>query len=491
MKLVRSRGDLRMTSTTAIPAPAFSYTPSSRPFRMLGYLILTDALSLLLSVALSLICKLALRQTFGLEGYLQMWPFLFVFIVVYGAVGLYSGVALCTPEELRRVTVSSTLVFLFLAAGTVSMRGARSYFTWVLFLAIALSALMVPMLRAFTRRLFAHESWWGYPAVIFGAGKTGQMAVLAMLREPALGLKPVAVVDDDAAKHGRVHGVPVVGGMDLASRLNPSQPRGYAVVAMPGVPHERAIAMVERCGLNFSHILVIPDLVGLSSLWVSPKSVGGMLGLEVSRQVLDYKHHLPKRVMDLVFTFAGGCLLIPILAFIAIWIKLDSSGPMLYGQRRIGRGGKEFKAWKFRSMIRDADAVLDRHLASDPALREEWERDHKLKNDPRMTRAGRILRSHSLDELPQLWNVLMGEMSLVGPRPIVHAEIARYGSSYELYAKVKGGLTGLWQVSGRNDTSYAERVDFDTFYVRNWSVWLDLCILFRTIGTVLLRKGAY
>jgi lipopolysaccharide/colanic/teichoic acid biosynthesis glycosyltransferase len=130
-------------------------------------------------------------------------------------------------------------------------------------------------------------------------------------------------------------------------------------------------------------------------------------------------------------------------------------------------------------------------LENNPALREEWERSHKLRNDPRITRAGRFLRSTSLDELPQLWNVIKGEMSLVGPRPIVEAEIAKYGRKYSLYTKVKSGLTGMWQISGRSDTSYDERVKLDSFYVRNWSVWLDLYILFRTIEIVFLRKGAY
>jgi lipopolysaccharide/colanic/teichoic acid biosynthesis glycosyltransferase len=142
-------------------------------------------------------------------------------------------------------------------------------------------------------------------------------------------------------------------------------------------------------------------------------------------------------------------------------------------------------------MAQNADHVLRGCLMSNPELRQEWERTHKLRNDPRITTVGRFLRRTSLDELPQLWNVFKGEMSLVGPRPIVQDEVARYGANFDLYTKVRSGLTGLWQVSGRNDTSYEERVKLDTFYVRNWSVWLDLCILFRTIGTVLLRKGAY
>jgi lipopolysaccharide/colanic/teichoic acid biosynthesis glycosyltransferase len=142
-------------------------------------------------------------------------------------------------------------------------------------------------------------------------------------------------------------------------------------------------------------------------------------------------------------------------------------------------------------MVTNAEEALKKHLAENPELQKEWDRDHKLRNDPRVTRVGKFLRKTSLDELPQLWNVLKGEMSLVGPRPIVEAEVKKYGAGYDFYTKVPSGLTGLWQVSGRNDTTYQERIRLDCFYVGNWSVWLDLCILFRTVSAVLLRKGAY
>jgi len=192
-----------------------------------------------------------------------------------------------------------------------------------------------------------------------------------------------------------------------------------------------------------------------------------------------------------LLTLAGGIVALPLIVLIMAWIKLDSPGPIFYSQARIGRNGRRFRAWKFRSMVIDADKLLETYLAQHPELRKEWARDHKLKKDPRVTRAGRFLRRTSLDELPQLWNVLQGEMSLVGPRPITEKEVEKYGGAFEVYKKVNGGITGLWQVSGRNDVSYEERVYWDQFYVRNWSVWLDCCILFRTIAVVLLSKGAY
>jgi Undecaprenyl-phosphate galactose phosphotransferase WbaP len=198
-----------------------------------------------------------------------------------------------------------------------------------------------------------------------------------------------------------------------------------------------------------------------------------------------------KRSFDLSLGLAIAALCLPLIALIAICVRFTSPGPVFFSHQRIGRGGRAFRAWKFRTMIADADAALERMLAEDPALRAEWRQSHKLKRDPRVTRVGALLRQSSLDELPQLWNVLWGEMSLVGPRPIVEAEVPEYRHEYELYQRVRPGMTGMWQVSGRNDTSYAERVRLDAYYVRHWSVWLDLYILTATVRVVLLRSGAY
>jgi Undecaprenyl-phosphate galactose phosphotransferase WbaP len=195
--------------------------------------------------------------------------------------------------------------------------------------------------------------------------------------------------------------------------------------------------------------------------------------------------------MDLLVASAAGVLLLPAIAAIAILVRLTSPGPAFFGHRRIGRHGREFLAWKFRTMVPHADEVLRLRLRDDPALRSEWQERRKLRHDPRVTWLGTVLRRTSLDELPQLWNVIRGEMSLVGPRPIVAIEAAKYGPKYALYRKVRPGLTGLWQVSGRNNTTYAQRVQFDEHYIRNWSVWLDLYILGRTIKVVLTGEGAY
>jgi len=197
-----------------------------------------------------------------------------------------------------------------------------------------------------------------------------------------------------------------------------------------------------------------------------------------------------KNAMDRSAAAFALFILSPLFLILYLLIGRDG-GPVFYGQIRIGRDGKPFKCWKFRSMVIDADKKLRALLAADPAAKAEWEATFKLKNDPRITRTGQFLRKTSLDELPQLYNVLRGEMSLVGPRPIVRAERAFYGDKLAHYLALRPGITGLWQVSGRSDTSYEQRVALDCHYVENWSLLSDIVILFKTVNVLVLRKGAY
>jgi Undecaprenyl-phosphate galactose phosphotransferase WbaP len=196
-------------------------------------------------------------------------------------------------------------------------------------------------------------------------------------------------------------------------------------------------------------------------------------------------------LLDLSLSLLALSVLAPLLVAISVAVKLTSRGPVFYRQRRYGLKGRTFRALKFRTMVADADQLLAEYLTVHPEHLFEWQRDHKLKDDPRVTGVGKWLRRFSLDELPQFLNVIAGQMSLVGPRPIVHEEIPKYGRGYDLYTRVRPGITGLWQVSGRNNTTYQERVSFDEYYVHNWSVWLDAYILIRTVNVVVTADGAY
>ena len=214
-------------------------------------------------------------------------------------------------------------------------------------------------------------------------------------------------------------------------------------------------------------------------------------GVQAPAAKLVPAYRVTQRVFDLALTLPVLVVLFPLLALLALAVWINDGGPAFYGQMRIGRHGRTFQCWKFRSMVTDSDAVLSRLLSASAEARAEWARDHKLKSDPRITWVGRFLRSSSLDELPQLWNVLRGEMSVVGPRPIVVAEVGRYGARFHDYCTCRPGITGLWQVSGRNDVSYRRRVAIDSVYARRASLGLDIGILARTVPAVLLRRGSY
>ena len=198
-----------------------------------------------------------------------------------------------------------------------------------------------------------------------------------------------------------------------------------------------------------------------------------------------------KRTLDLGLVLLGLLLLWPLILGLVLLLKVMDPGPVLYGHRRVGFGGREFRCWKFRTMVVNGDEVLERHFRDNPADAAVWALKRKLVNDPRVTPLGAILRKLSLDELPQLLNVLSGEMSLVGPRPVVEAELSNYGVSGKYYLATRPGLTGLWQISGRSDTTYAERVRLDRFYVANWGLLRDLRIVVMTVPAILMSRGAH
>lgn len=211
----------------------------------------------------------------------------------------------------------------------------------------------------------------------------------------------------------------------------------------------------------------------------------------MEQQQLTHPRQRVKRFLDMLICLLAMPCILPLALILAFIIRLDSKGPAIYRQERIGKNGKPFLLYKFRTMTPNADELLKEYLEKDPALAAEWRATQKLKNDPRLTRAGVFLRKTSLDELPQVINILLGDMTLVGPRPIVANETGKYGRYFEEYCRVRPGLTGLWQTSGRNDTTYSQRVAYDHYYINHWSLKLDLWILAKTIPVALSGRGAY
>lgn len=475
-------------STQISTSPITFRQPSSSLTSAL--LLTSDICTTVLTMGLAIWLRYLWDRSLLWDLYIDLWPALLLFPLAYALAGLY-GVGVAPPEELRRLSYATSLVFVILGAATFMYKAGADYSRGAFVFAWGLALVLVPLGRALARELFARKPWWGAAVLVLGAGKTGEEVVRALQKQPGLGLRPIALLDDDPAKQGReIGGVPVPGGLERAREFALMGVR-HAIVAMPGVPRSRLLELLEIHGDTFPHLILIPDLFGFSSLWLTTRDLGGVLGLELRQRLLLSGPRWVKRVADIALLIIFALPVALLIAVIGVLIRLDSPGSVFYGQWRVGLSGNRFRAWKFRSMVQDADRLLAEYLQRHPELQEEWERDQKLKHDPRVTRLGRLLRKTSLDELPQLWNVLKGEMSLVGPRPILDEQIKRYGSHLSLYTKVRPGLTGLWQVSGRNDTTFAERAAMDVYYVRNWSPWLDLYILARTVWVVLFGKGAY
>ncbi len=265
-----------------------------------------------------------------------------------------------------------------------------------------------------------------------------------------------------------------------------------AILAISDLDRARIPALLEGPLAHYKKIILIPDLFEIPTLWVRSRDIAGVLGLEITSNLLDPLARCLKRTMDLVLVLLAAPLWIPLCLLIALAIRLEDGHAPLYFQQRLGKNGVSFNTMKFRTMVPDAERVLQEKLDRDPALRAEWETHFKLRKDPRITRVGALLRTTSLDELPQLINVLRGEMSLVGPRPLpAYHQQCLSRRTQRLRARLRPGLTGLWQISGRSDIGNEGFERWDAYYVRNWSIWLDLVILFRTTRAVFKRAGAY
>ena len=331
------------------------------------------------------------------------------------------------------------------------------------------------------------------PVLVMGAGKTAALVIDYMQRDAGLGYDFIGCLEDNKPEKSVLDKMPCLGRFDDAERIIQETGVQHVMVMAPGLKPDEIQNIVYRLQPLVKKVSFIPDMGSLPLATIDMKSLidGHIVAFSFKNNLAERYNRIIKRAFDIVSTSIGLLCISPIFIGIALWIYKDSPGPVIFKHRRVGRYGKEFNCYKFRSMCVDADVKLKELLASDPEAKAEWEKEFKLKNDPRITKSGAFLRKTSLDELPQLFNVLKGDMSLVGPRPIIQAEVPRYGKYIEDFYMVRPGITGMWQTSGRSDTTYEERVQMDTWYVRNWNVWFDIVLIWRTIAVVLTHKGAY
>ena len=412
--------------------------------------------------------------------------------------GLYPGLGLGSVVEFRQLA-RSLFAALLVYAGIGWFCFASMWFSFVLVagltFTIALPATM--SIRFFARSIVQRCSWWGAPVLIVADPTRGLELYQKMQREVEQGFRPVGLLldpnqywgVDPAVLQDKMPLYDIRNTAETALRLGVTW-----VIVSPCANRDVAPVLDHSLAAIPNKILLSSSQADLS-IWDQMFCVGASTGLRFGGAQPSTLQLMTKRAVDLVLTTLALIVGFPVLAMFCLLVRLSSRGSTFYFQRRIGYGGKEFKAWKFRSMQQDADKVLDEYLASNPAARKEWDETHKLANDPRVTKIGKFLRATSFDELPQLWNILLGEMSLVGPRPIVDSPtydasyVHQYPEEFEAYKTVRPGLTGLWQVKCRNSGVYELRIYWDMYYIRNWCIWLDLYLILRTIKTVAMREG--
>ena len=461
-------------------------------------LVASDFCALFAAFVLAYLGRLLTGGDLDVVNYIVLLPGYLLFVCLYAALGLYPGILMPPSYELKRLSIATSTGFLFLSflmfLGQQGVLYSRSIMltSWLLALG------MVPLFRFLTRRAFAGHSWWGYPVILFSLPEKGDPARREFLAHPEHGLyiSKSVFLDPEAYDKFFVSDsmLPLADTEQMEAGLRELQknyPGSIAFLIGEDLSPAAQQELILRLGRHFKRVIVQLESSWTRQATLQVADVPGGLVLTMRQNLLDPNRMRMKRLLDITLCLLASVFLLLLIPLLALCIRLDSRGPVFFTQKRVGQNGRHIRVWKFRTMVANAEEVLSRVLEEDPALKAQWEADQKLENDPRLTRVGAFLRRTSLDELPQIFNVLKNEMSLVGPRPIVDSEIERYGEAYDLYTRVKPGITGLWQVSGSNDLEYAARIRLDQHYVYNWSVWLDIYILIRTIPAMLSGSGAY
>ncbi|MCQ2610464.1 MAG: undecaprenyl-phosphate galactose phosphotransferase WbaP [Treponema sp.] len=430
------------------------------------------------------------RSIIDFKSFVTYAVYLPAFVLVFFVAKLYPGLMIEPATEVRRYSISSAFCFAGIAMSIMVEHDGRIPIIVALLIAIPFSILIMPAFREFGKIVFKRFNWYGIGIVIYAKGKSHEKTIKVLHQHKEYGYHPLLVVNDSCS-YDEFEGVPIVKpSSELQAIIKKLKIKTAILVQdeLIGTLNDKDKLFVKT---NYRHTISIPKEQNFQAIGIEIVDFSGLLGMASTNRLKRRFNLFIKRCIDLLMIFVSAPVIIPVCLFIALCIKLSSKGPVFYGHERLGKNGKKFKAWKFRSMVIDADAKLKEILEKDPKLREEWKKTQKLENDPRITGIGKFLRKTSLDELPQLWNIFTGQMSFVGPRPIVDNEVKRYGDSFEYVFSVTPGLSGMWQISGRSTTDYNDRILLDTYYIQNWSIWLDIWIILKTVFVVLLGKGAY
>lgn len=421
-----------------------------------------------------------------------------IFMAIFLLLGLYPGIMISPEEEIKKYSMASLFSFsvIFLSI-SYSDLNEIPYIYYIIsytkemqilfafLIAFFFSVFLLPFFRDITKHLIKNTKWYGVPAVIYCTGDSGEPIIGKLLKYKNLGYKPCLILNSTCTEPTEYNGIPV---------FNPEDSEVIEYI------RKKNIKNAVLCGykgdvapiMNFyRYTITIAKQQGNFTSTQHIKDIDGIIGFSSTHNLTFKTNLFLKRLLDILVILLFSPILVPVFLVLIILTKITSRGPVFYGHKRVGRNGKEFKCWKFRSMCTNSQEILEEILATDPVRKAEWEAERKFKDDPRVTKFGKILRKTSLDELPQLINIFIGQMSFVGPRPVTEPELEKYGTYKDYVLSVSPGLSGMWQVSGRSETNYEERINYDTYYIQNWSVWLDIWILIKTVSVVLVGKGAY
>jgi len=458
-------------------------------------LLCVDITAVLMSLSLSMAIATLLSGSTALAHPVFILIAIAMTLVYHHVHGLYPACGLTYSLEYRRILRTCLLVLMALGSGLL-LKSNYSQFPLGEFLMFSgLYTLSLTSSRSLARHFLGAFDWWVQPVVLLGDSQETNALHHRLNSCRNEGLRAIGILYDPRSHWDQPQDQASQVYIGPESQLEEILLRtGTCRVAVAGIQPLQQFDWSRLQGIP--HVMTSSDLGHHPTEKVRLVDRDGRLELHSHSTITSPGALAAKRLMDLALIIGSAPFWVPLVVLIGVLIKICDPGPIFYRQSRVGRFRKPFQAIKFRSMVCNADQKLKAYLEAHPELQAEWQLTHKLKNDPRVTHIGEFLRKTSLDELPQLWNVLKGEMSLVGPRPIIDCSdydreyIEDHPEVFELYKMVRPGITGLWQVSGRNATSYSARVCFDRFYLNNWSLMLDVFILWRTIKTALFREGA-
>lgn len=461
-------------------------------------LFIIDAIVLFLCIGIGFfIVNLFDTSDINFKSFVNYTIYIPFVLLLFGCTGLYPGIMSSPTEEVKRFFFCTFLSFLgiiltiylsdesgFGISNVIIKDSTDAAVSIAFIISIPFATILLPAFREFSKHYFSRFKWWGVPAVIYCTNTSADFIINKLIKNKYLGYHPAVIIDSNIESATFYNGIPVYPPSDeLLREIKKFNIKQAVICDYKGdmsqvMSSYRYTISVSKNQTNFTSTQQLKD-------------IAGTIGFSSVHNLTFKGNLIAKRVIDILVVMMFSPIWIPVMLILAVLTKLTSKGPIFYGHKRIGKNGKEIKCWKFRSMCVNSQEILEEILATDPVRRQEWEKDRKFIDDPRVTKFGKILRKTSLDELPQLFNILSGSMSLVGPRPVTEPELVKYGQYKDYVLSVSPGLSGMWQISGRSDTGYDERISFDTYYIQNWSIWLDIWILIKTVWVVLKGKGAY